>query len=114
MADRATQDAVDDLLEALQPLNSRAKAMFGGYCFYVDEKVTGLVCEGRVFVKRSVRDDVLQELAELAPAYPGAKDSWRLPEEALRADPDRVRQIIEEVAAALPRQRTRSAAAPRK
>lgn len=106
MPDKATQDAVDDLVEALQPLNVRARAMFGGYCFYVDEKVTGLICDGRIFVKRSLSDDLLQESAELAPAYPGAKDSWRLPEDALRRDPDRIRQIIEKVAATLPKQRT--------
>ncbi len=106
MPDKANQDAVDDLLEALQPLNVRAKAMFGGYCFYVDEKVTGLVCDGRIFVKRSIRDDLLQESAELAPAYPGATDTWRLPEDSLRQEPDRIRQIIEEVAATLPKPRT--------
>lgn len=107
MPDKATQDAADDLIEALQPLDVSARAMFGGYCFYVDEKVVGLVCAGRVYVKRSARDDLLQETAELAPAYPGAKDSWQLPEDALRGDPDRIRQIIEEVAATLPKRRSR-------
>ncbi|MEO7124558.1 MAG: TfoX/Sxy family protein [Nakamurella sp.] len=107
MLDKATQSVVDELVEALLPLDVRARAMFGGYCFYVNEKVAGLVCDGRIFVKRSLRDDLLQELAELAPAYPGAKDSWRLPEDALRRDPDRIRQIIGDVAATLPQRRTR-------
>ncbi len=100
--DDRTRAAADDLIEALQPLDARAKAMFGGYCFYVDDKVVGLVCDGHVFVKRSARDDLLEGWARLAPAYPGAKDSWQLPAGALGAAPDRVRAIVKEVAAVLP------------
>ena len=99
--DEATRDAAEDLIEALRPLDARARAMFGGYCFYVEDKVVGLVCDGRVFVKTSTRDDLLRDWAELAPAYPGAKDSWRLPESAVLDSPDRVREAVEQVAAAL-------------
>jgi TfoX/Sxy family transcriptional regulator of competence genes len=107
--DEDTKRAAEDLVEALQPLDARAKAMFGGYCFYVDDKVAGLVCDGRVFVKKSSRDDLLEELAESAPAYPGAKDSWRLPVGLVEKDPDRVRDIVEQVAAVLPAPRKRKA-----
>jgi TfoX/Sxy family transcriptional regulator of competence genes len=106
--DEETRRAADDLVEALAPLDARAKAMFGGYCFYVDDKVVGLVCDGRVFVKRSARDDLLEGSADLAPAYPGAKDSWRLPVSYVETDPDGVRDIVEQVAAALPVRRKRS------
>lgn len=107
--DDDTRAAADDLVEALQPLDARAKAMFGGYCFYVDDKVVGLVCDGHVFVKRSSRDDLLQEFATLSPAYPGAKESWRLPTRAVIDEPDRVREIIELVADCLPAPRHRRA-----
>lgn len=105
--DEATRAAAEELIEALHPLMARARAMFGGYCFYVDGKVVGLVCDGRVFVKTSARDELLTGWADLAPAYPGAKDSWRLPVSALRETPDRVRDVIHQVSLALPARRRR-------
>ncbi|QLQ16532.1 MAG: TfoX/Sxy family protein [Micropruina sp.] len=107
MVDPKTKEAAEDLLEALRPLDVRVQAMFGGYCWYVDEKVAGLVCDGRIFVKRSARDELLEGYAELAPAYPGATDTWRLPADALLTDPDRVRDVAEQVAASLPKRRRR-------
>ncbi|MBA3489626.1 MAG: TfoX/Sxy family protein [Longispora sp.] len=102
MVDEQTKRAADELLNALRPLDVRAQAMFGGYCFYVGEKVAGLVCNGRIFVKRSARDELLEGFAELAPAYPGTNNSWRLPVDALRRQPDQIRDIVEQVAAVLP------------
>lgn len=103
--DDATRALAADLVEALQPLMARARPMFGGYCFYVDDKVVGLINDGAIFVKRSARDDLLQGWAELAPSYPGASDSWRLPASALADEPDRVRNIVEQVGAVLPPRR---------
>lgn len=103
--DEDTRITAEDLVDALQPLEARAQAMFGGYCFYVNEKVTGMVCDGRVFVKKSSRDDLLENFAELAPAYPGTKDSWRLPADALEQYPERVKNIIEQVADVLPQKK---------
>lgn len=105
--DEATRAAAEDLIEALRPLDARARAMFGGYCFYVDDKVVGLVCDGRVFVKTSARDDLLRDWAQLAPAYPGAKDSWRLPAAAVLDSPERVRDAVAQVAAVLPARKSR-------
>ena len=110
--DEATRAAAEELIEALHPLTARARAMFGGYCFYVDGKVIGLVCDGRVFVKTSARDELLRGWADLAPAYPGAKDSWRLPVSALRDAPDRVREVIDQVSLALPARRRRGSQRP--
>ncbi len=106
--DDPTRGIAADLIEALRPLDARAKAMFGGYCVYVDDKVVGLVCDGHVFVKTSARDELLRGWAQLAPAYPGAKHSWRLPGGAVRDAPDRVRAVVEQVAAALPPRTPRS------
>ena len=75
----------------------------------VMQKVAGLVCDGRIFVKRSARDELFEGVAELAPAYPGAKDSWRLPPDVLRQQPDQVRDIVEQVAAVLPVRKGRKA-----
>lgn len=81
--DEPTRALAEDLVEAMRPLDVRVRAMFGGYTFYVDDKVVGLVNDGRVFVKRSSAEALLDGLAELAPAYPGARESWRLAADAL-------------------------------
>lgn len=101
MSDETTRQVVEDFVEALAPLDVRMRAMFGGYCVYVNEKVVALGCDGAIFVKRSERDDLLKNWARLGHAYPGARPSWQLPENALRDEPERVRDTIEQVSAAL-------------
>lgn len=96
-----------DLLEALRPLEARSRAMFGGYCVYVDEKVVALVVDGTVFVKRSARDDLFDGWAVSDRAYPGAKESWRLPPDSIEIEPDRVRDAFKAVGDALPHRRKR-------
>ena len=103
--DELTKRVADDLLDCLAPLEAHVRAMFGGYCVYIDDKVTGLVCDGRVFVKPSPAESTLEEFADLHPAYPGARRSWRLPAEALSDDPDRVIAIFKETAHLLPKPR---------
>lgn len=76
--------------------------MFGGYCEYIDGNVVGLVCDGRGFVKCSGADRTLAGYAEPAPAYPGARNSRRLPTDALRDEPERVVGIFRSTADALP------------
>ena len=106
MDDRTRQTA-DNLVSHLAPIEGTAKAMFGGYCVYVDEKVVGLVNDGRIFVKITPATASLDSWADRAPAYPGSKDSWRLPADALLADPDRVVEAFRDTAAALPAKRPR-------
>lgn len=65
---------VADLLDALGPLDVRARAMFGEYGLYCDNKLVALICDDRLFVKPS---EIAAEYANrswLAPPYPGAKD----------------------------------------
>lgn len=110
--DEASRQAAADVADALTPLEPAVKAMFGGYCFYVDSKVVGLICDGRVFLKRSSVDDRLADIAELAPAYPGARDSWRLPASFELNDPARLLALVKAVAESLPppRKKTRTSA----
>lgn len=97
-----TRQTADDLVSCLAPIEGTAKAMFGGFCVYVDAKATGLVCDGRIFVKPTPATASLDGWADLAPAYSGAKDWWRFPVDALLSDPDRVVEAFRETAAALP------------
>lgn len=108
--DDDTRQTADDLVECLLPLKASVRAMFGGYCVYIDDKVVGLVCDGRVFVKPSKAETIISGFAEPAPAYPGAKDSWRLTEGMIRDDPDRVIDIFRATADALPARKRRKTA----
>lgn len=105
--DERTRQTAEVLAAYLAPLEGTTKAMFGGYCVYIDEKVVGLVNDGRVFVKITPATASLDGWADQAPAYPGAKDSWRLPADALGADPDRVVEAFQVTAEALPAKRPR-------
>jgi TfoX/Sxy family transcriptional regulator of competence genes len=106
--DDATRQVANDLAAHLGPLEGTVKAMFGGYCVYVDEKVVGMVNDGRIFVKPTPANASLDGWADTTTAYPGAKDSWRLPADALDADPDRVIDVFRDTAAALPAKKPRT------
>jgi TfoX/Sxy family transcriptional regulator of competence genes len=92
-----SKDTVADVLEQLEPLNVRARAMFGEYGFYCDDKIVGLICDDTVFIKPTPASDGMPE----APAYPGAKNS-RVADAALIADSERFRALVQATADALP------------
>jgi TfoX/Sxy family transcriptional regulator of competence genes len=105
--DERTLQIAKELEAYLAPLEGTAKAMFGGYCVSIDEKVVGLVNDGRIFVKITPATDSLDGWADQAPAYPGANVSWRLPADSLISDPDRVVEAFQVTAGALPPKRPR-------
>ena len=89
------------VLEQLEPLNVRARAMFGEYALYCDEKVVALVCDNTVFLKPSPASASLGIHLVPAPPYPRAKDYFVIGE-AIIADDEAFRRVIRETAAALP------------
>ena len=92
-----SRDTVAHVLEQLEPLAVRARAMFGEYGFYCDDKIVGLICDDTVFIKPTPASDGMPE----APPYPGAKNS-RVADDALIADSERLRALIQATADALP------------
>ena len=95
------REVVDDILDALVPLDVRAIPMFGAYGLYCNEKFVGLVSQGQLYIKGSDIEPALVEGTEPAPPFPGAKDWYRVPPKLL-ADDEWLRVAIEETAAALP------------
>jgi TfoX/Sxy family transcriptional regulator of competence genes len=85
------------LLEQLEPLDVRARAMFGEYGIYVGEKITAFVCDDTVFLKPTPASAGMPE----APAYPGAKPS-RVVSGDLIEDADALRALFAATADALP------------
>ena len=92
-----SKDTVAYVLEQLEPLDVRARPMFGEYGFYCDDKIVGLICDDTVFIKPTPASDGLPE----APPYPGAKNS-RVADDALIADSERFRALVRATADALP------------
>jgi hypothetical protein len=68
------KDTVARILEQLEPLDVRARAMFGEYGLYCDEKVVGLICGDVLYVKPTEISAEFGSDADLAPPYPGAKE----------------------------------------
>jgi len=64
------KDTVAFLLEQLEPLDVRARAMFGEYGLYCDDKIVGFICDDTVFLKPNAATAGLA----LGPCYPGSKD----------------------------------------
>src|SRR5690606_30165669 len=71
------QKFVDYIVEQIEYAGKiTAKKMFGEYGIYADEKMFGLICDNKLFIKptnagRAFIGDVTE-----APPYPGAKPSF--------------------------------------
>lgn len=69
------------------------KRMFGEFGLYSDGRFFGLICDDQLFIKPTDagRAFLGNDLVE-APAYPGAKPSFRIDE--LLEDPDRLTELV--------------------
>ena len=73
----ATKKAtVEYILDQLKPLPVRARAMFGEYGLYCDEKMVALICDDTLFVKPTAISHQFFTDSDLAPPYRGAKDHY--------------------------------------
>jgi TfoX/Sxy family transcriptional regulator of competence genes len=71
------KETVAYILDQLTPLPVRARAMFGEYGLYCDEKMVALICDDTLFVKPTAVAPQFFDHLESAPPYPGAKD-WHV------------------------------------
>ncbi|MGC4175479.1 TfoX/Sxy family protein [Demequina sp.] len=92
-----SKDTMAFILEQLEPLPVRARAMFGEYGLYCEDKVVGFVCDDTIFLKPS---DATAGLA-LGPAYPGSKD-YAIVGADLLEDADALRDMVRATADSLP------------
>ena len=79
----------------------RARAMFGEYALYCDDKVVALICDDKLFVKPTEEGRAFAGALEEAPPYPGSKP-FLLVEEDRWADLAWMTDLITITAAALP------------
>ncbi|MGK0482042.1 MAG: TfoX/Sxy family transcriptional regulator of competence genes [Planctomycetota bacterium] len=102
------RSTIDDVLGRLAPLNVRARAMFGEFVLYCDEKVVALICDDRVFLKETEALSGIDESFESGPPYPGAKDHRILHDRFLH-DEKRLRVLVQGTADLLPLPKKRKA-----
>ena len=72
------QEFVDFVLDQFAPdCAATARKMFGEYGLYGDGVFIGLICDNRLFFKRTdAGTEILGPDAEMAPPYPGAKPTF--------------------------------------
>tara|TARA_R110002094_G_scaffold100583_1_gene100778 strand:+ start:536 stop:904 length:369 start_codon:yes stop_codon:yes gene_type:complete len=105
-------ELVDRILTQLVPLDVRARAMFGGWCLYCDDKVVALVCDEQLFVKPSANSEHWQSKLKSAPPYPGAKPCLVVGKRLLE-DRERLRSLVQATADALPKPKRKPKPQPR-
>jgi TfoX/Sxy family transcriptional regulator of competence genes len=59
------------------------KAMFGEFALYADGKPVAFICDDQLFVKIMPASAALEGRCERAPAYPGSKDHYLVPEDLI-------------------------------
>ncbi len=62
------------------------KAMFGEFALYADGKPVAFICDDQLFVKILPESAALYGRCERAPAYPGSKDYYLVPEDLIAGD----------------------------
>ncbi len=75
------QNFVDFVLEQVKKAGEiTAKKMFGEYGLYADDKLFGLVCDNKLFIKPSISGRAFIGSVVEAPPYEGAKPSFLIEE----------------------------------
>jgi TfoX/Sxy family transcriptional regulator of competence genes len=87
----------------------RARAMFGEYALYCDDKVVGLICDDTLFLKATEGALGRVDAPEFGPPYPGAKP--HLIADAMLDDPEALVALIRAIWADVPMPKPRK---PRK
>lgn len=85
------------------------KAMFGEFALYADGKPVAFICDDQLFVKILPETAVLESRCERAPAYPGSKDYYLVPEGIITGE-RKLPELLLRVAGALPLPKRRAKA----
>ena len=100
------QNFVDFVIEQISNAGTiTAKKMFGEYGIYADEKIFGLICDNKLFIKpTSAGREFIGDVVE-APPYEGAKPSFLIEEKIEDSDwlSELVRVSLKELPAPKPK-----------
>ncbi len=64
------------------------RSMFGEFALYADGKPVAFICDDQLFVKIMPESESLDPVCERAPAYPGSKDYYLVPEDVITGKRD--------------------------
>lgn len=102
---------VAHILDCLSGTGCRARAMFGEYVLYCDDRVVALICDDSLFLKDLPAARALIADPVTAPPYPGAKP--HIQGDFLLDEPERLRMLVRALADALPAPRPRKPRIPK-
>lgn len=89
------------------------KSMFGEFALYADGKPVAFICDDQLFVKIMAESATLEGRCEKAPAYPGSKDYYLVPEELITGE-SKLAGILLRIGDALPLPKAKKKATGRK
>ncbi len=85
------------------------RSMFGEFALYADDKPVAFICDDQLFVKIMDDSAVLEGRCERAPAYPGSKDYYLVPEDVITGD-RKLPDLLLRMSSALPLPKSRKKA----
>jgi hypothetical protein len=105
----ATQkETIEFILSKLRPTHRfSARAMFGEYALYADDKVVALICDDLLHVKILPASTTLEPICEKGHPYPGAKLHYIVDETQLSTLP-KLSEILLAIAVNIPERKKRS------
>ena len=83
------------------PERFTVRAMFGEFALYAEGKPVAFICDDQLFVKIMDESAVLKRRCERAPAYPGSKDYYLVPEDVITGD-RKLPEMLLRMSASLP------------
>ena len=75
--------------------------MFGEFALYADGKPVAFICDDQLLVKILPESAALENRCERAPAYPGSKDYYLVPEDLITGD-DKLAELLMHVGSVVP------------
>ena len=105
----ATHRGTADFILAQLGLADRfnVRPMFGEFALYADGKPVAFICDDQLFVKILPESAALENRCERAPAYPGSKDYYLVPEDLISGD-RKLPELLLRIAATLPLPKART------
>jgi TfoX/Sxy family transcriptional regulator of competence genes len=77
--EQRTAELIADLMAPAGEI--RTRKMFGEYAVYLDDKVIAFICDDQLFLKPTEQGRDTIGTPDEAPAYPGSKLYFRIPED---------------------------------
>lgn len=95
------KETMEFVLDQLDPLPVRTRAMFGEYALYCEDKTVAFICDDTLFMKPTPVAEELLGPETLAPAYPGSKLYYAVPGDRLE-NREWLQELVQRTADVLP------------